>query len=257
MSTLIVIPARLGSTRLPQKPLRLLGGRPLIFRVWERVSALDLADQVVVATDSAAVADSLRESGATVVMTRGDHASGTDRTAEVARLPAYAGHEVVVNVQGDEPFIAADAIAGARDLVAGGSFAVGTAAQPAASAILADPSVVKVIADREGRALYFSRAPIPFLRDAANAVALAALVRAHIGVYAYTRDALFRWVSLPPHPLELVEQLEQLRALADGIAIGVAPVAASPAGGVDTEDDLVAANARWLRSHSPTTVGAS
>lgn len=257
MSTLIVIPARLGSTRLPQKPLQLLGGRPLIVRVWERVTALGLADAIVVATDAADVEFAAREGGAEVVMTRPDHASGTDRVAEVARLPAYSHHEVVVNVQGDEPFIAAEAIRGARDLVSSGAFDIGTAAQPASPAVLGDPAVVKVVADDSGRALYFSRAPIPFLRDPVNASALTNSVRAHIGVYAYARAALQRWGSLPPHPLEVVEQLEQLRALAAGLTIGVTTVAPAPTQGIDTAQDLVAANLRWLHEHTLTPAGAS
>jgi 3-deoxy-manno-octulosonate cytidylyltransferase (CMP-KDO synthetase) len=250
MGTLIVIPARLGATRLPRKPLRLLGGKPLIVRVWERVSAMKLADRIVVATDSPEVAAAARSAGATVAMTRADHPSGTDRVAEVANLAEFKGHDVFVNVQGDEPFVGDEAVGGALAQVTSGRFSLGTAACRACAEILANPDVVKVVSDRTGRALYFSRAPIPFLRDAADRAARDGLVRQHLGIYAYTRDALNRWVSLPPHPLEISERLEQLRALADGLAIGVAHVEQDQGvRGIDTEEDLVAANIRWSSAH--------
>ena len=252
MSTLIVIPARLGATRLPRKPLRLLGGKPLILRVWERVSAMKIADQVVVATDSAEIADVVRAAGAHVAMTRADHPSGTDRVAEVASQPEYAEFGVLVNVQGDEPFIEAEAVSGALELVTAKKFALGTAACPASPEILNNPDVVKVVCEERGRALYFSRAPIPFLRDQSDHELRDGLVRQHLGVYAYSRYALERWVSLPPHPLEQIERLEQLRPLADGMAMGVATIArTSDARGIDTEEDLTAANARWS-SHDST-----
>src|ERR1019366_1473580 len=216
MSTLIVIPARLGATRLPRKPLCLLGGEPLIVRVWESVSAMNLADAVVVATDSPEVADAARAAGARVAMTRDDHPSGTDRVLEVANLAEFRGYDTFVNVQGDEPFIGAEAVGGALSQVTSGTFPVGTAACRAGAEILANPDVVKVVTDSHGRALYFSRAPIPFLREAGDRATRDGLVRQHLGVYAYTPDALRRWVSLPPHPLQVSERLEQLRALADG-----------------------------------------
>ena len=250
MSTLIVIPARLGATRLPRKPLRLLGGEPLVVRVWERVSAMKLADAVVVATDSTEVASAARTAGARVAMTSTDHPSGTDRVAEVANLTEFRGYDTFVNVQGDEPFIGAEAVGGALAQVTCGDFSVGTAACRAGAEILSNPDVVKVVTDSNGRALYFSRAPIPFLRDAGDRAVRDGLVRQHLGIYAYTRDALSRWVSLSPHPLEICERLEQLRALADGIAIGVAVVPQSQAAiGIDTEEDLAAANARWSSVH--------
>jgi len=253
MSTLIVIPARLGATRLPRKPLRLLGGEPLIVRVWERVVGMEIADDVVVATDSAEVAAAARAAGARVAMTREDHQSGTDRVAEVANSPEFRGYDAFVNVQGDEPFIGSDAVAGALAQVTSGGFPLGTAACRAGSEILANPDAVKVVADSHGRALYFSRAPIPFLRDTDDRAARDDLVRQHIGVYAYTREALNRWVSLPPHPLEISERLEQLRALADGIAIGVAAASQVPgARGIDSEDDLIHANTRWSSVHQDT-----
>lgn len=248
MRTLVVIPARLAATRLPRKPLRLLGGAPLIVRVWERVSRLGIADRVVVATDSAEVAVALEECGAEPVLTSDAHLSGTDRVAEVAARAEFAGFEVIVNVQGDEPFVSEAAIRGAAALVTSGRFPLGTAATPAGRAILGSADVVKVVCADGGRAMYFSRAPIPFLRDPGDAgdrAALEAHVRQHVGVYVYTREALARWVTLPPHPLELIERLEQLRPLADGLAMGVALVDEAAAGGIDTEADLERANARW------------
>lgn len=258
MSTLIVIPARLGATRLPRKPLCLLGGKPLIVRVWERVSAMNIADRVVVATDSPEVAGAARSAGAQVAMTRDDHPSGTDRVAEVANSPEFTGYDAFVNVQGDEPFIGADAVSGALSQVTSGKFPLGTAACRAGSEVLTNPDVVKVVTDTHGRALYFSRAPIPFLRDPADRATRDGLVRQHLGIYAYTRDALNRWVSLPPNALEISEQLEQLRALADGLAMGVALVAQAPgARGIDTEEDLVAANIRWSSVHPPQKVAGT
>ncbi len=245
VSTLAVLPARLSATRLPNKPLRLLGGRPLIVRVWERVHELRIADRVVVATDHPDIAAVCREAGAEVAMTRADHPSGTDRVAEVAAKPEYAAHDVVVNVQGDEPFVSRDAIAGAAQLVTSGHFPLGTAAAMASPSVLARRDVVKVVVDDAGRAMYFSRAPIPYLRDGGDAPLLAGQVRQHVGVYAYTREALAAWVALPQHPLELIEKLEQLRPLAAGWAMGVAAVPDTPLGGVDTEEDLALANARW------------
>jgi len=244
MGTLIVIPARLGATRLPRKPLRLLGGEPLVVRVWERVSAMNIGDRVVIATDSAEVAAAATAAGAEVAMTREDHPSGTDRVAEVANSAAFKGYDAFVNVQGDEPFIGDDAVRGALEQVTSRGFPLGTAACRAGSEILANPNVVKVVTDSHGRALYFSRAPIPFLRDAGDRATRDSLVQQHLGIYAYTRDALARWVSLAPHPLELSERLEQLRALADGLAMGVAGAAPQHVG-IDTEEDLIAANARW------------
>ena len=246
MKTLAVIPARLGASRLPRKPLRLIGGVPLIVRVWERVRAMGIADEVVVATDSDEIAGVLRQVDGQVAITSASHPSGTDRVAEVAVQPTYAGFDVIVNVQGDEPFVSEAAVRGATDVVTSGRFPLGTAAAPATPEVLARPQVVKVVTADNGRALYFSRAPIPWLREPADASARDRIARQHIGVYAYTRDALAAWVALPQHPLEQIERLEQLRPLAAGFAMGVASVNEGPIGGVDTEDDLARANARWL-----------
>ena len=245
MKTLAVIPARLGATRLPRKPLRLLGGVPLVVRVWERVSQMRIAQQCVIATDAEEVASAARTAGAEVIMTSTDHPSGTDRVAEVAQARQYSGFDVIVNVQGDEPFMPADAVRGATELVVNRRFELGTAAIAANAEVLGSPHVVKVVAADDGRAMYFSRAPIPFLRDPADASALAPLVRQHIGIYAYSREALLRWVALPAHPLEQIERLEQLRPLAAGIPMGVAIIGGTPPVGIDTEEDLTHANERW------------
>ncbi|MDQ8157820.1 MAG: 3-deoxy-manno-octulosonate cytidylyltransferase [Gemmatimonadota bacterium] len=244
MSVLAVIPARLGATRLPRKPLRLLAGEPLIVRVYQRVVALGVADLAVVATDHPDIHRVCADRGIPVVLTRDDHPSGTDRVAEVAARPEFAAHAVILNVQGDEPFVSREALAGAVAIVASGRAAIGTASVPIAAEALRTPDVVKVVCTEDGRALYFSRAPIPFLRDPAEAPLQQSLARQHVGVYAYTREALQAWVAWAPHPLELVERLEQLRPLAHGLAIGVAMVPAAE-GGIDTEDDLTRANARW------------
>lgn len=248
MKTLAVIPARLGATRLPRKPLRLLGGIPLVIRVWERVLGLDVVDRCLVATDSDEVAQVVNEHGAEVVMTSSDHPSGTDRVAEVARRPEYADYDVVVNVQGDEPFVSRTAILGATRLVTDGAFPIGTAAAVATADVLADPNVVKIVADANGRAMYFSRAPIPFLRasgDRDDVSLLRQYVWQHIGVYAYARTALQNWVSLPPAPLELIERLEQLRPLTAGMPIGISLIDEQMAPGIDTDEDLERANRAW------------
>ena len=249
MKTLAVIPARLGATRLPRKPLRLLAGRPIVIRVWERVSAMGVAERCVIATDSEEVAAAAKAGGAEAVLTASHHPSGTDRVAEVARRSEFRKFDTIINVQGDEPFISTDAVRGAADMLGRrGRFEIGTAAVSATPAVLGEPSVVKVVAADDGRALYFSRAPIPFLRepkDLEDNAALRQRVCQHIGVYAYTMDALARWVSLPPHPLERIERLEQLRPLAAGLSIGVAVIAGPWRSGIDTETDLARANTEW------------
>jgi 3-deoxy-manno-octulosonate cytidylyltransferase (CMP-KDO synthetase) len=245
MKTAVVIPARLGATRLPRKPLRDLAGEPLVVQVWRRVARMGLADRVVVATDHSDVADVARAAGADVVMTSSECASGTARVAEVAALPAFADYGAFVNVQGDEPFISAAFIRAAADVVRSGRFTLGTVAATASADIFDTPSIVKVVTALDGRALYFSRAPIPYLRDAADAPLRRQLTLQHIGVYSYTRDALAQWMALPPHPLEDIERLEQLRPLAHGMNIGVAVIDEPAECGIDTEEDLRIANERW------------
>lgn len=245
MTTLAVIPARLGATRLPRKPLRLLAGRPVVVRVLERVDALGVADRVVVATDSEEIAAQVRHAGGEAVLTRADHPSGTDRVAEVAARTEFRGFDAIVNVQGDEPFVSADAVRGALCRVTSGGFPLGTAAAHTSRDVLANADAVKVVAADDGAAMYFSRAPIPFLRDAADAALMDTRVLHHVGVYAYTPDALARWVALPAHPLERIERLEQLRPLAAGLRMGVTIVDGPLRGGIDTEADLDRANREW------------
>jgi 3-deoxy-manno-octulosonate cytidylyltransferase (CMP-KDO synthetase) len=239
----VVIPARLAAVRLPRKPLRLLAGLPLIVRVWQRVSSMNVADACVVATDDESVAKAARDAGADVAMTSDAHTSGTERVAEVARQSRFKDYSTIVNVQGDEPFIGCAAVKGAANIVSTGQFPIGTAASPAPWDISNDPSIVKVVCADDGRAMYFSRGAIPFPRDGTESAEIQPLQ--HIGVYAYSREALDLWVALPPHELELTERLEQLRPLAAGIPIGVAIADEQPAAGIDTEEDLSRANARW------------
>jgi len=245
MRTLAVIPARLGATRLPRKPLRLLAGLPLVVRVWQRVSSIAIADRVVIATDSDEVAGIAAASGAEVVMTSASHSSGTERVAEVARLAAFSAFDAIVNVQGDEPFVSRQALLGAVRMVTDGGHPIGTAAVIATPEILGNPNVVKVVATRDGRAMYFSRSAIPFLRNRDDAELQRAYIWQHIGVYAYERSALMRWVALPESPLEQIERLEQLRPLGAGIAIGVALIDEPVRPGIDTEEDLASANRDW------------
>jgi 3-deoxy-manno-octulosonate cytidylyltransferase (CMP-KDO synthetase) len=245
----VAIPARLGSTRLPRKPLRLLGGRPLVVHVVER-ARLAGASEVVVATDSAEIAQAVAPLGVPVAMTREDHPSGTDRLAEVAHQRGWGDATLVVNLQGDEPFAPASGIlAVARALAADPEAPMATLATPVEDAAqLFDPNAVKVVRDARGRALYFSRAPIPWARDAfavdrAGLPAGTAFLR-HIGIYAYRAGFLRRFTTLPHGALESAEALEQLRVLEAGhaIAVGIAPEPFPP--GVDTEDDLARAQAR-------------
>jgi len=237
---LAVIPARLASTRLQRKPLYPIAGRPLVEWVWRRAVGFDVFDAVVVATDSPEVADACRGFGAQVRLTAPDHPSGTDRIAEVVADPALAGYQVIVNVQGDEPFLSRDHVDAAVALVRDGGWEVGTVATPIASAAeWLEPAVVKVVRGEDGGALLFTRAPVPHPRDAEPDFASGMYLR-HVGLYVYRRDALQRWVSLPESPLEQLEKLEQLRALAAGIRIGVA-VGEPAAGGVDTPQDAARA----------------
>lgn len=243
-----VIPARLGSTRLPRKPLHPVAGRPLVEWVWRRAVACGVFDEIAVATDHAEVAEAAKRFGARVVLTEAGHPSGTDRVAEVARRAEYVGYGVIVNVQGDEPFVRRDHLQAAVDLV-GGGWDVGTVAAPIAHAAeWREASVVKVVRGDDGRALYFSRAPVPHPRDAEPDFATGAYLR-HVGVYAYTRHALLRWVALPEGELERVEKLEQLRALAAGLRIGVA-VGEPAEGGVDTPADAARAERIILESQA-------
>jgi 3-deoxy-manno-octulosonate cytidylyltransferase (CMP-KDO synthetase) len=241
----VVIPARYASTRLPGKPLRAIAGRPMIEHVWRRASASGAAE-VIVATDDARIAAACAGFGAQVAMTDAAHPSGTDRLAEVARARGWAAEDVIVNVQGDEPLLPSANVAQvARLLVEDPGAALGTLATPIRSLHeFLDPNVVKVVADARGHALYFSRAPIPWQRDAAPAglgsqSSHAGALR-HVGLYAYRCAALLRIASLPPSALEQAERLEQLRALENGMTIRTAVAIEPPGPGVDTEADLAA-----------------
>jgi 3-deoxy-manno-octulosonate cytidylyltransferase (CMP-KDO synthetase) len=243
-----VIPARIGSSRLPRKPLFPIAGRPLVEWVWRRAVGIDVFDAVVVATDDAQVADACRAFGAEVRLTDPRHPSGTDRVAEVARDAAYAGFEVVVNVQGDEPFLLAEHAAEAVRLVREGGWELGTVATPIRGrAEWLEPSVVKVVRADDGGALLFTRAPIPHPRDAEPEFRGGTYLR-HVGLYAYRRGALLRWVELPEGGLEKIEKLEQLRPLAAGMRMGVA-VGPPAEGGIDTPAD--AARAERLLNEYP------
>jgi 3-deoxy-manno-octulosonate cytidylyltransferase (CMP-KDO synthetase) len=242
MRVLGVIPARLGSTRLPHKPLQLLAGEPLIIRVIERVLDHGLVSELLVATDSPKIAEVVKRSDAKVVMTEPTHPSGTDRVAEVAGRPEFAGFEIVANIQGDEPFLTREALAGALGRVESGDD-VGTAAAPLEADQASDPGRVKVVFDERGRALYFSRAAIPYRRDPGQLGH--GLHWQHVGIYAFSRDAIHRWPTLPRSPAEQAEQLEQLRALHSGLTIGVARLEEAVLPGVDTIEDLRRAEAHW------------
>ncbi len=242
MRVLGVIPARLGSTRLPNKPLQLLAGEPLITRVIQHVVDLGLVEQLVVATDSQMIAKVVERAGVRAVLTHDGHLAGTDRVAECAGRAEFAGFDVVANVQGDEPFLPRAALAGAIARVAQGDD-IGTAAAPLAPEHAADPSRVKVVTDARGRALYFSRAAIPRRREPTDPVD--GLYWQHLGLYVYTRAALAQWVAAPPSPAERAEQLEQLRALHCGLTIGVARLTEPALPGVDTPEDLRRAEAHW------------
>jgi len=245
----IVIPARYASTRFPGKALALLDGRPLLQHVHERALA-SAAAEVVVATDDERIAEAARGFGAEVAMTHGDHHSGTDRIAEVADQFGWNDDEVIVNVQGDAPFLPSADIGQVAGLLAGHETAsIATLCTPIETeAEYDDDHAVKVVFDRSGRALYFSRAPIP-----ARAHGCHDLPQAwrHVGIYAYRVDALRRLTATPPCGIELSEKLEQLRAMWLGMEIRVA-VAAEPLGpDVDTRDDLAAAE-RFIASERAT-----
>jgi len=233
-----VIPARIGSTRLPRKPLLPIAGRPLIEWVWRRASAVDGFDELVVAADDPEIVDVVEGFGGRAVLTRRDHSSGTDRIAEVVEREDFASFVSIVNLQGDEPFLPPSAARAVVQSVQSG-WDVGTAAVPIYNTDeWEDPSVVKVVRDDQGGALYFSRAPIPYDGTGRGAEDLRLL--RHVGIYAFTRASLRRATALPRHPLEEREGLEQLRWLAAGLRIGVSVVDGGGPG-IDTEEDLLRA----------------
>jgi 3-deoxy-manno-octulosonate cytidylyltransferase (CMP-KDO synthetase) len=244
VSFTVLIPARLASSRLPNKPLADLAGKPMVVRVAERV-ALAGASRVVVATDSVAVMEVCQQHGVSAVMTRADHASGSDRLAEACELLGLDGDNIVVNVQGDEPLIDPSLVSACAQLLEiHPECSVATAAHRIHDvAEFRNPNVVKVVVDHKGRAMYFSRASLPWWRDgAANGQAelppdTCPALR-HIGLYAYRAAYLRRFPSLSPAPQEQVEALEQLRVLWHGDRIAVFQTDAAPASGVDTPEDL-------------------
>ncbi len=254
---IVAIPARYAASRLPGKPLRLLGGEPLVVHVARRALAAG-AREVWVAADDARIAQALEGSGVQVAMTSPEHASGTDRLAECSRIAGWADETIIVNLQGDEPFAPAAGIRAVAELLqASGADMATLAARIDEADTLFDPNAVKLVRAGNGDALYFSRAPIPWPRDAfaqdrtrlpANADAESAWLR-HIGIYAYRAGFLRRFAAMPPGRLERIESLEQLRALEAGhrIAVSLTPVP-FPAG-VDTPEDLTRAEATLSGAH--------
>ncbi len=240
----VVIPARYGSTRLPGKPLLNIAGKPMIAHVCERAEEAD-ADEIIVATDDERIFQAVSDLGFKAVMTRADHQSGTERIAEVARLCGWAGDDIIVNLQGDEPLIPPAYIRDAAEALANQQQAgIATlAAQIADAEEIFNPNAVKVVLNHAGYALYFSRAPIPWERDAftrTGGVPSGKLpYLRHIGMYAYTVDFLNRYCLWDASLLESVESLEQLRILWHGEAIRVHIVGKTPAAGVDTQEDLI------------------
>jgi 3-deoxy-manno-octulosonate cytidylyltransferase (CMP-KDO synthetase) len=243
LAIVAIIPARFGSTRLPGKPLSNIHGWPMIQHVYERVLQARSVDRVLVATEDRRIADVVRGFGGEAVMTSPAHASGTDRLAEAAAgLPEST---IIVNVQGDEPMLdpaGIDAVVSAFD---DPGVAMATVSLPLRDvADMLSPNVVKVVADAAGDALYFSRSPIPFVRDAGDLAASAAaavdkgLARRHVGLYGYRREALLRFAAWPPAPLETAEGLEQLRAMHHGLAIRVVAMEGEGGVAVDTQEDL-------------------
>lgn len=234
---LVVIPARLASTRLPRKPLADIGGKPMVIRVAERAQE-SLAQSVVVATDSQEIQAVCDEHRIECLLTSSDHPTGTDRIAEVAQLLKLPANTLVVNVQGDEPLIPPELINEvAQTLANNNACAISTVAVPITDpSEINNPNVVKVVMNRAGEALYFSRAAIPFVRDL-EVVQQVTYLR-HLGIYAYRADFLQAYSRLEPAPPEQAEALEQLRALWNGYRIAVHTALEAPPAGVDTPEDL-------------------
>lgn len=238
----VIIPARLHSTRLPRKPLLDIAGQPMIERVWGQ-AMLSVASRVIIATDDESICDRAAAFGGEAVMTSPAHDSGTDRLWEVANRLNLADDAIVVNVQGDEPLIPPAVIDQVAANLAHSNGGIATLSEPLAEADqFFNPNLVKVVADRHGRALYFSRAPIPWVRDHfqndRNSLPADFRPQRHIGIYAYRVAELRRFVEWGPAPLENLEKLEQLRFMWHGVSIHVAPACEPVPGGVDTEVDL-------------------
>ncbi|NVJ69944.1 MAG: 3-deoxy-manno-octulosonate cytidylyltransferase [Alphaproteobacteria bacterium] len=246
----IVIPARYASSRLPGKPLADIAGKPMIEHVYDRcVEALEQADGVYVATDDTRVQKAAEAFGANVVMTAEDHASGTDRIAEVVDKLSLSDDEIIVNVQGDEPMMPPALVRDVAALLAKHPNAAMATASHAIASLddLLNPNVVKVVTDRAGAACYFSRSAIPHERGADRPDLQRFAYQRHIGIYAYRAGTLRKLTKLEPAPLEELEALEQLRALYHGLKIMVAEVAEAPPAGVDTEKDLAHVRAMMER----------
>ncbi|MDR7098282.1 3-deoxy-manno-octulosonate cytidylyltransferase (CMP-KDO synthetase) [Lysobacter niabensis] len=244
----VAIPARHAATRLPGKPMRLLAGEPLVLHVARRALAAG-AREVWVAADDQRIADALNGSGVRVAMTSTAHPSGTDRLAECARIAGWSDDTIVVNLQGDEPFAPAEGIRAVADLLRDSGAEMATLAAPVTDAeTLFDPNTVKLVQAANGDALYFSRAPLPWPRDAfardRTRLPEGGHWLRHIGIYAYRAGFLQRFAAMSPGRLEQVESLEQLRVLEAGYRIAVAPTPAPFPPGVDTPDDLARAEAR-------------
>ena len=242
MGFTVLIPARLASTRLPDKPLADIAGLPMVVRVAQR-AALSQASRVVVATDSERILQTCQQHGVQAVLTRADHPTGSDRLAEACALLGLDGQDRIVNVQGDEPLIDPALINACADVLDARSDCVMSTAAHAidSAADFANPNVVKVVTDAQGRALYFSRAPIPWWRDApapATPATGAGTPLRHIGIYGYRAGFLRRFPQLAVSPLETVESLEQLRVLWHGERIAVHLATQAPGAGVDTPEDL-------------------
>jgi 3-deoxy-manno-octulosonate cytidylyltransferase (CMP-KDO synthetase) len=243
LAIVAIIPVRFASTRLPGKALSPIDGKPMVQHVWERARGATTVDRVVVATDDERIAEAVRAFGGEVVMTSRAHATGTDRLAEAA---AGLDAEIVVNVQGDEPMLDASFVdAVVAPLVADRARPMSTVSLPLTDVEeMLSSAVVKVVVDARGQALYFSRSPIPFVRDTVDVRASAAqavargLARKHVGLYAYRREALLRFAALTPSPLEQAESLEQLRALHHGMAVWVVALEGHSGVAVDTPQDL-------------------
>lgn len=247
----IVIPARLASSRLPRKPLALLGAQPMIVRVLQR-ARLAGAESVHVATDSAEIAAAVQAAGGSVVMTRADHESGTDRLAEACVTLGLSPEEIVVNLQGDEPLMPAACLLQVADLLDRDPQArMATLWAPVRDEEeWRNPNVVKLVANAWQRALYFSRAPIPHPRGREFQAGTSCR---HIGLYAYRVAALQEWAALPASPLEAAESLEQLRALSAGWVIACAPACAAVPAGIDTPEDLARVQALFPEAEAATT----
>ena len=237
----VIIPARFAASRLPGKPLLMIGDRPLIQWVWQRARASGAAS-VLLATDDERIRSVALGFGADCLMTSQHHASGTDRIAEVVRLKGFGRDEIVVNLQGDEAMMPAEVVAGVAQALENAPRAdIATAVAPIQSLReFLDPNCVKALRANDGRALYFSRAPVPWPRDSVAAGQPTRFAGAwrHIGIYAYRVHSLLQFAAWSPSPLEETEKLEQLRALEHGMHIHLVALPTVPPAGVDTPEDL-------------------